>query len=246
MKSLLRSGPVSSFLGIVIWCWMVLVARTTRWQVEGGDQAHTLWTAQDGLVFAAWHEQVFLLASGWSRNLRNWSKRPGGVAMLISLSPDGEPVAKAIEHLGIASIRGSKGNARKRDKDKGGARAVAEAIRLLKASGTLCITPDGPRGPAREVSAGALLLAQRAGAIIVPYALQVRRARRLKTWDRLMLPLPFSRGAIVYGRALRADRSLSQEALKALFQERMDEANARALALVEGPAQTADALKDAA
>ena len=246
MKSLLRSGPVSSLLGLVIWCWMVLVARTTRWTIEGHEKARELWSGPDGLVFAAWHEQVFLLPSGWSQNLRGWPERPGGVAMLISLSPDGEPVAKAIEHLGITSIRGSKGNARKRDKDKGGTRALAEAIRLLKNSGTLCITPDGPRGPALEISPGALLLAQRAGATLVPYALKVASARRMKTWDRLIVPLPFGKGAIVYGRPLVADRSISIDQLQTQFQERLDEANQRAEELVDPEGVPSGQLKDAA
>jgi len=213
--------------------------------VEGDADARAAWSAEPGLVFAAWHEQILLLPSGWLRYMRHWSMRPGGVAMLVSLSRDAEPVAKAIDHLGLTSIRGSKANTRKRDKDKGGLRAVAEALRLLKATGALCIAPDRPRGPARQVSDGPVLLARRAEAVIIPYALTVRRGHRVKSWDRMIVPRPFDRGAIVFGAPIRAP-SLSADALRDALQAAMDAANLRAHALLDGAEAAPPELRDAA
>ena len=64
---------------------------------------------------------------------------------------------------------------------------------------TIAITPDGPRGPVRKYQAGALVAAQRTGVPIVPYALHVDRAWRLKGWDRFTIPKPFARIQLVFG-----------------------------------------------
>lgn len=238
MKALLRSPIIARMLGFVIWSWMALVARSTRWQIEGGDAARTAWSDPRGLLVPAWHEQILLLPSGWSRQMRFWPRRPGNVSMLVSLSRDAEPVARALDHLGVTTIRGSRANSKKKDKEKGGLRAVAEAVRLLKSGGVLCVTPDGPRGPALEVSSGPILMAQRAGALILPYALATTHARRLSSWDRMILPLPFGRGAIVFGEPIEVDGRKTEE-LQGEVQSALERANSRAFQLTGGRARTA-------
>lgn len=228
MKALFRSRPVTLLLGVLIWAWMALVARTVRWKVEGLEQAADTWSASQGVVVAGWHSRIMLLPSGWVRHMKHW---PGPIekgAMLISLSPDGEAVTRAIGYLGLHAIRGSAANKKKARKDKGGIKAIAEAVRLLKSGTGVCITPDGPRGPAETVSPGAVMIAQRAGAPLLPYALSVKPAWRLRTWDRLIVPLPFTRGAIVYGPPLATPREADPETLRAELQKRLDAATQRA------------------
>lgn len=232
MKAILRSGPVASLLGMLIWAWMALIARTVRWRVEGKAAARTALESGEGVIVAAWHEQILLLPSGWIRMMRGWVRPGTPAAMLISLSPDGEPVAQAVRRLGLRSIRGSRRNRKKRDKDKGGARAIGEAVRLLKSGGALCITPDGPRGPAREVGLGPVLLAKRSGARVVPYALAVSHAVRLKTWDRFIIPFPFARGAIVFGEPIQPDSFSGAHQVGSELQRRLDAAGERASALL--------------
>ncbi len=246
MKSLLRSGPVSSLLGYLIWGYMVLINRTVRWRIEGDSQARGVFAEGNGALIAGWHSRVMLLPVGWTRHIRHWPGLPGRRAMLISLSADGEPVAKAIRHLGLEAVRGSKSNRNKRDKDKGGARAIAESVQILRTKGALCITPDGPRGPAEEVSLGAVLLSVRSGAAIVPYALSVAPAKRLNTWDGFVIPLPFSRGAIVYGDAVRPTEGKRPQDIQRELQDALDRATRRADALAARGSAQADTLKDAA
>ena len=138
MKSLLRSGPVSALLGALIWVYMVLVTRTMRWTIEGDERAKEAWANSNGIIVAGWHSRILLLPTGWTKRMRKWPGRQAPSAMLISLSPDAEPVARAIRHLGLEAIRGSSSHKRK-NKDKGGMKAVAEAIRLLKSGGAVCI-----------------------------------------------------------------------------------------------------------
>ena len=191
-----------------------------------------VWETPVGLVVPAWHEQIMLLPTGWSRALRKWKPRSAGVSMLISLSRDAEPVALAIEHLGITSIRGSKANAKKRDKNKGGLRAVAEAVKQLKSGGVLCITPDGPRGPALQISDGPILIAKRAGATIMPYAIAVKGHRRLGSWDKMIVPGLFSRGTIVFGEPFTPRAGEETDVIRTTLQTRMDAANQMAQDIV--------------
>ncbi len=227
MKSLFRSSIVAAILGRLIWAWMALVAHTVHWTVEVDPAARQAWRDNDGVVVASWHSRIMILPSGWIRFIRGWNDRVNKAAMLISLSPDGEAVARAIDHLDLHAVRGSAANKKKR-KDKGGARAIAEAARLLKSGNAVCITPDGPRGPAEKVSPGAIMIAQRAGTPIVPYALSVKPCWRLKTWDRFIIPFPFTRGAIILGPPVEAPRSADTETLRTELQVRLDEATRRA------------------
>ncbi len=229
MKSLLRSPAVVAVLGFVIWSWMALIGRTTRWRVEGVEGARQALTpAGPGFVLAGWHETIMLMPSGWNRSIRHWPERRAPTAMMISLSPDGEAVAAAVERLDLDIVRGSASNKKKASKDKGGLRAIADASRRLKEGGIVCMTPDGPRGPRRIASAGAVTLAQRAGATVVPYAVATRPAPRLDSWDRFILPLPFTRGAIVFGPPIPCPREADVDGLRDVLQAGMEAATRRA------------------
>ena len=227
MKAFFRSTPVAACLGAIIWAYMALCGRTIRWRVEGLEGARASWTSQNAIIVAAWHSTILTLPTGWTKFMRKWPGRRAPSAMLISLSDDGEPVARAIQHLGLQSIRGSKANKRK-GKDKGGGAAIATATKLLKSGGALCITPDGPRGPRQRAGLGPILIAKRAKAAILPYALATSPSWRLKTWDRFQLPLPFARGAIVFGETVTLVDNPSPEAMRLLLEQRLNDATARA------------------
>ena len=232
MKSFLRHPAVSSVLGALIWTYMVLCARTIRWTVEGEDVFHEAWKQDHGLVVAAWHSRILLIPTIWSRIARKLPGKEYQTAMLISLSRDGEAVAKAIRHFGLDSVRGSSTHKRKR-KDKGGVAAIAEASRRLRSGSVLCITPDGPRGPKETVQPGPIVLAQRTGAAIIPYAIDCRPVRRLNTWDKFMIPFPFSRGAMVIGRPITVRKGDSVEEDAARLEAEMKAAYARAAELLD-------------
>lgn len=242
MKSLFRSRPVTVLLGFLIWSWMALIGRTVRWTIEGATDARASWASAPGLVVAIWHSRIMLIPSGWTRLIRHWPGRTGDVSMLISMSGDGEAVARAMRHLGVGTIRGSGGNKKKSTKDKGGARAIIDGVKLVRSGGALCITPDGPRGPREQVSLGAILIAQRAGAPILPYAVTTWPAKQLNSWDRFVIPFPFTKGAIVFGPLLETPRQADPETLRAELQRRLDAATRRSerLAGYDGPPADAE------
>ncbi len=128
--------------------------------------------------------------------------------MLISAHPDGRLIAKTVAHFGIDAVAGSS--------RRGGAEALRALVRLAKGGASIGITPDGPRGPRMRIREGALALARLSGVPIVPAAVSVRRRIVLRTWDRLIIALPFSRGAMVWGTPFAVPRDADDTMLKHL------------------------------
>lgn len=92
----------------------------------------------------------------------------------------------------------------------------------------IAFTPDGPRGPLREVQPGVILAAAATGLPIQPVAIAASRAKLLRSWDRFMVPLPFSKVHFVYGEPLVVERRGNLEAAAAELKARLDAAEAAA------------------
>lgn len=147
------------------------------------------------LVF--WHSRIFF-ASWYFSFYRCYA--------LISRHSDGELVAAAVEKLGIRSARGST--------TRGGGAALRELVRMIKKGFNAGITPDGPTGPARKLQDGVISLGQLSQRPIIPISFSSRHAVRLKSWDRFMVPVPFSKAAFVYGEPIMIPRKLDDDARK--------------------------------
>lgn len=131
--------------------------------------------------------------------------------VLISRSFDGELVARTIELLGYRTARGSSTR-----RGAGGLLALAKAAREDR---PLVITADGPRGPLYQAKPGAAKLAQITGrAIGVFYALP-EKAWQLGSWDRFLIPKPFSRVIVSYARRVPPPPNAEEETLEAARQE---------------------------
>jgi lysophospholipid acyltransferase (LPLAT)-like uncharacterized protein len=171
--------------------WMRFCFATIRWTYENEGVAQEIWTRGGGVLCVFWHSRIGLSPACWPLD------RAQPVKALISLSPDGQFIAKAVARLGFPAIRGSSSNKDKADRAKGGSQALRDGLRQLKVGG-LAITPDGPRGPVNVMAEGLPLLAKLSGAPALFIGLSCHPAIRLGSWDRAVLPLPFARGAIVW------------------------------------------------
>ena len=187
----LRLPLVQAVLAALLAAYLKVTLKTLRWTVEGIERPQAIWKAGGGVVVCFWHGRIALSPVSWS---------PEGQTprALISLSPDGAFIAKAMDLMGFPAIRGSTLKSSDPAKAKGGQAAFREMLRWLKAGGGVAITPDGPRGPAEVMGEGPGTLAARAGAPVLLLGLACRPAIRTKSWDRAMLPLPFGRGVIVW------------------------------------------------
>lgn len=111
---------------------------------------------------------------------------------MASRSGDGAIIAGFLGFWGFRVVRGSS--------SKGGGQALSEMIESLKGTSRwAALTPDGPRGPARRAKSGVARLASELSAPILPVGASSNRPRFLRSWDRFLVPLPFSRCVVVFG-----------------------------------------------
>ncbi|MHC3127201.1 hypothetical protein OB03_07795 [Brevundimonas sp. GN22] len=175
--------------------WLRFCYATTRWTRENEQVAEDVWAQDSGVLIAFWHSRLGLAAGSWPMD------RAQPPRAMISLSADGEFIAKAVARLGIPAVRGSASNKDKKATAKGGTQALRDGLKYLKAKGGLAITPDGPRGPARTMAEGLPVMARMSGAPVLILGASAKPAIRLKSWDRALIPLPFAKGAFVWDRA---------------------------------------------
>lgn len=187
----LRNPAIQGVLAWILAAWMRFCFATIRWTHVNEAVAEAVWAKGGGVLCAFWHSRIGLSPACWPLDRAQPAKA------LISLSPDGQFIAKAVARQGFPAIRGSSANKDKADRAKGGSQALRDGLRQLKV-GALAITPDGPRGPARQMAEGLPLLAKLSGAPTLFIGLSCNPAIRLGSWDRAVLPLPFGRGAIVW------------------------------------------------
>ncbi len=121
--------------------------------------------------------------------------RPPAAVAPVSASQDGQLQRRVLARLGIDAVEGSS--------SKGGLAAARGLLRALKQGRVALLAVDGPRGPRGEVKPGVVFLARRTGLPVFPVGVAVARGRRLRAWDRYLLPGWFTRTVVVVGEPLR-------------------------------------------
>lgn len=227
MKTLLRSSIAQSTLAVLFAAWLRLCWATMRWTRVDRAAVEGVWDAGGPVVVCFWHSRIGIAPPAWSR-------RGQPLRGLISLSRDGEFIARAMALIGIPAIRGSSAKASAKDKAKGGGAAFRDGLRWLKSGGAVALTPDGPRGPVEEMAEGAPLFAATTGAPVLFLGLAASPAIRLGGWDQGVLPLPFARGVIVWDGPVRVPREADVAALRLEWAARLSAATRRAEAIAAG------------
>lgn len=221
-----RHRAVQAMLSRLMAAWMRLCLSTIRWRREQHDLVEAAWAEGGPVIVAFWHSRIALAPAAWDH------RRGQPARALISRSPDGQFIADAVARLGFPAIRGSSQRKDSPERAKGGAQALRDALKWLKQGGAVAVTPDGPRGPAREMAEGLPVMARMSGAPVLLLGLACRPAIRLNSWDRAMLPLPFGRGAMVWDR-VQIGRDADPASVVADWTARLTAVEARADALVE-------------
>jgi len=230
VKRLFRSPIVQALLGWLVAAYVELIIVTVRWRFENRAPVDAIMSGPDGLIALFWHGRI---AQGMACRplLRDKARR-----VIISLSPDGEFIAKAAERLKIPPVRGSTGRGGSAP-SKGGTRAFREALTFIRAGGVMIITPDGPRGPREELPLGPLQMARAAGCPVFIMSLAAAPSLVLGSWDRTRIPLPFARGQVVFDGPLRLPPDPAPEDLervRLVWQDLMRVGQARAETLLAG------------
>ena len=188
-KPIMQSPLFQKFLGAIVAAYMTFVKYTTRWSFDHTERVEDIIKGGKGEIALTWHSRFLMLTSAWKKSYQT-------PYVLISRSRDGNIVSSASKWLGLKTIRGS---SQKALKSKGGTKAGQDIVEAINNNACVVITPDGPRGPRQRAVEGPVRLARMTGAPPMPCSFAIKNRKQLDTWDKLIFPLPFGRGKIIWG-----------------------------------------------
>jgi lysophospholipid acyltransferase (LPLAT)-like uncharacterized protein len=192
--------------------WFIRGLRATVRLRHHGDARVREWERRgQPFILAFWHRHLLLMP---------YAYRGRRISVLVSRSADGELIARTVARLGIDATRGSS--------SRGAVSGLKSLLRKAAEGWDVAFTPDGPRGPLREVQPGVILAAAATGMPIQPVAIAASRAKLLRSWDRFVVPLPGSTVHFVYGEPLAVTRRGDPEHSAAELKRRLDTAEAEA------------------
>jgi lysophospholipid acyltransferase (LPLAT)-like uncharacterized protein len=220
-----RSQFWQEAIGFLLAKYLRFVQITSRFVTVPEDLDKAV-EGQTPIICAMWHGQHLMMTFAWPDAIDRF-------AALISRHEDAGAQAAALGYLGVTPVRGSGGPA-DRSRYKGGAPAMRELLRHLESGASIAMTADVPKR-ARVCGLGIVALAKLSGRPIVPTAVVTSRRIQFDTWDRASLGLPFSRAVVFAGDFVRVSPDADDTAMEAArlaVQEGLDEAHARAYAMV--------------
>lgn len=187
--------------GVALYWLIRVIGATVRFEVKGWEHH----TDAEPLVYCFWHNRIPIATYFW---------RHRGIVVMSSQSFDSEYIARFIQRFGYGAAKGSS--------TRGARAGLIQMIRAVRAGRSAAFTVDGPRGPIYEAKPGAMLLAQKANAAILPFSISLDRCWRLPSWDQIEIPKPFARAVVVIGERIRVedpDDPCLQRALEQLRQQ---------------------------
>ncbi len=191
------AGPAYTLAGELGAGALVLLGKTLSIRMTGEEHLERAREAGRKVLYAFWHEGLLVATYAFRRQ---------GIRVLVSQHRDGELIARTIERMGYGTVRGSS--------TRGGTRALFRMAAAGAAGDDLGVTVDGPRGPRLEAKPGAVLIASRSGLPIVPFAAASHKPCVLSSWDRFMIPRPFSAAAIAIEAPLTVPGDVSADSLE--------------------------------
>jgi lysophospholipid acyltransferase (LPLAT)-like uncharacterized protein len=178
-----------------------VLLRVLRWTLRveyvGAEGLHARWAGGEQAIISFWHNRLLMLpvvANGTP------------ICIMVSRHRDGEIATNLLGAWGVSTVRGSASRG-----------AVSGFLRLVDAyrhGQSLAVLPDGPRGPRYVAKPGVVHLAKAVGGPIYPMAYAATRAMHLRSWDRLIVPLPFARVLVEIGEPLAVPPHASAEELE--------------------------------
>lgn len=210
-KRFIDSPAGMAALAWVASAYIRLVWRTSRWRLEVDPSIDRPAMEARACLCAFWHARMLLLPEAFNASI------PHRLHMMISGHRDGRLIAATIARFGLSTVVGST--------SRRGAAALRDMVAVLRRGDWAAITPDGPRGPRMRAQIGVAAIAQLAEAPVLPVTYSTTRGRLLRSWDRMLVPLPFGRVVVVVGRPTTIPFDVDEPGLEAGRRAIEDELN---------------------
>ena len=188
-----------------------LCGLSTKYIIEGLETTISD-SAKKPVIFAFWHNRQGFLLYPYRKHKK--------MCVLVSLSKDGEYIARALPKFNMVATRGST--------TRGGALAFRGLLSKAHEGFSLALTPDGPRGPVYQASQGVLALARKTGLPIVPVGVYATHKFAVNSWDKFQVILPFGKCAVVLGKSLKVNKDDNLKELSKDLTLRIQEATSKA------------------
>jgi hypothetical protein len=201
--------------GWLLYWLMRVIGVTLKFEIIGGEHLNP----DQPQVFCFWHNRIPVATYFW---------RQRGIVVMSSRSFDSEYIARFIQRFGYGAARGST--------TRGGKAALIQMIRAVRAGRSAAFSIDGPRGPLYQVKPGALLLAAKTGAAILPFSISLDRYWSLPSWDRIQIPRPFARAVVILGQPFHVPDTDATDVAQQQLQSALDELRALSDEKVRRPA----------
>jgi lysophospholipid acyltransferase (LPLAT)-like uncharacterized protein len=206
LKQAFKSAAVQGLGCFMVSLGLRLVHLLGRWRVEGDESARALWRARKPFILCFWHNRLLMMPFAWNPPWGAGGKNGAPINMLISAHQDGRLIARTVGHFGISTIAGSD--------NRNTTSAIRAMVRAMERGECIGITPDSPPGPRMRAKDGVAVLARLAGVPVVPVGYSCTHRRVLNTWDRLVVPLPFSGGLFLWGKPIAVPSDADGAALE--------------------------------
>jgi lysophospholipid acyltransferase (LPLAT)-like uncharacterized protein len=201
-------GPWFTYWTIRILGW------TIRLETIDQEIPRSFWERDIPFIFAFWHGRLLMVPHGYKGKM---------LTFLASPHRDGKVIGEAVVRFGFHPIPGST--------YEGGLSGFKKMVKALKKGSDIAIAPDGPRGPRYQVQMGVIELSKMTGRPIIPLTFNASKSKIFKTWDRFLLPYPFSRGVFIWGEPIQVDPHGDRthiEEKRLLLENRLNEITERA------------------
>lgn len=196
-KKLLKLPVVRGTLSLLVSLLLRFIFLSSRVRSITPDASRAFMSGQKQAIFCFWHGNMIMHPFHKPRGRK--------MAVLISHHRDGAFITAILGWLGIGTVRGST--------RKGGANAMRELFTICEQGSNISITPDGPRGPVYQAAGGAAMLARKTGLPLIPVAFGATRGRRFSSWDKFLLPYPFTRILFVASEPIFAHEASDDDAV---------------------------------
>ena len=201
------SFPLREELKIRGWAGLALatlwgLSKTMRFSYVGTQELFARWERGEQVILAFWHNRMLLMPFPY---------RGSKACIMNSSHRDGEIISRVVRRFGIISVRGSS--------TRGWASGLKGMVEAYQHGYDLIIVPDGPRGPRYQAKPGVLQLARRTGAPVYPVTYGAAWNTHIGSWDRLIIPFPFSKVRYVVGQSVSVPADASLEMMEEKRQE---------------------------
>lgn len=180
------------------YLYIRFLRRSMRIEFRGVQVLDQVREASGSYILAFWHSRFVLMPYAYPDQR---------IVVLASSHRDSRMLGNILTRFGLVRVEGSS--------TRGGTAGLRALLRKVREGYDVGITPDGPKGPRRQVKEGVIATARFTGLPVVPVTFSAASGRRLRSWDRTMLPRPFTRGLFLYGDPIRIPRDTDDEGMGA-------------------------------